>query len=307
MGLGIIQKTKGVWINTSNSTLLYLLLVVILGGLISSYLLGAIICKLVYGISFFSSSHQVFDPSNLELMNAMKTMQLFNAIGTFVLPPMVFLHFRGLSFVNYLKLENPLSGLTIAKVFVLALAMIPLANYLGSLNEIIPFPEFLNFLKVAEEQTLLLTQQFLIMDSIWDLGIMIFIIGVVAALGEELLFRGILQNLFQDWSQSKHLAVWFTALLFSVIHMQYHAVLPRFFLGAFIGYVYVYSGSLRSAIYLHFFYNTSLVVLSYLIQHEFVAESWEFIGNTSISVIIAVTLLFSLSYKWFSNRTEYLN
>jgi hypothetical protein len=48
-------------------------------------------------------------------------------------------------------------------------------------------------------------------------------------------------------------------------------------------------------------------VLSYLIQHEFVAQSWEFIGNTSISVIIAVTLLFSLSYKWFSNRTEYLN
>ena len=103
------------------------------------------------------------------------------------------------TFVNYLKLENPLSGLTIAKVFVLAIAMIPLANYLGSLNEIIPFPEFLNFLKVAEEQTLLLTQQFLIMDSIWDLGIMIFIIGVVAALGEELLFRGILQNLFQDF------------------------------------------------------------------------------------------------------------
>ena len=180
--------------------------------------------------------------------------------------------------------------------------MIPLANYLGSINEAIPFPEFLNFLKVAEEQTLLLTQQFLIMDSIWDLGIMILIMGVVAAVGEELLFRGILQNLFQNWSKSKHLAAWLTALLFSVIHMQYHAVLPRFFLGAFIGYVYLYSGNLRSAIYLHFFYNTSLVVLAFLIQHEYVSSSLESFGTASISIAIsAVILLFSISYKWFSN------
>ena len=300
--MNIIEKTKGVWSETSYSTLLYLLLVVILGGLISSFLVGAVICQLVYGISFFSSSNQVFDPSNSQMMDAMKTMQLFNAIGTFVVPPLVFLHLRGQSFSNYLKLEKSLSGIIVAKVFVLAIAMIPLANYLGSINEAIPFPEFLNFLKVAEEQTLLLTQQFLIMDSIWDLGIMILIMGVVAAVGEELLFRGILQNLFQNWSKSKHLAAWLTALLFSVIHMQYHAVLPRFFLGAFIGYVYLYSGNLRSAIYLHFFYNTSLVVLAFLIQHEYVSSSLESFGTASISIAIsAVILLFSISYKWFSN------
>lgn len=302
MGLNIIEKTKGVWSETSYSTLLYLLLVVILGGLISSFLVGAVICQFVYGISFFSSSNQVFDPSNSQMMDAMKTMQLFNAIGTFVVPPLVFLHLRGQSFSNYLKLEKSLSGIIVAKVFVLAIAMIPLANYLGSINEAIPFPEFLNFLKVAEEQTLLLTQQFLIMDSIWDLGIMILIMGVVAAVGEELLFRGILQNLFQNWSKSKHLAAWLTALLFSVIHMQYHAVLPRFFLGAFIGYVYLYSGNLRSAIYLHFFYNTSLVVLAFLIQHEYVSSSLESFGTASISIAIsAVILLFSISYKWFTN------
>jgi len=308
MDLKLIEKTKGVWINTSYSTLLYLLLVVILGGLISSYLLGSFVCQLVYGISFFSSSHQVFDISNPDMMNAMKTMQLFNAVGMFILPPIVFLHLRGLSFTNYLKLNKSLNGLTIGKVFILALAMIPLANFLGYINESFPLPEFLNFLKLAEEQSLVLTEQFLIMDSIWDLGIMILIMGVVAAVGEELLFRGILQNLFQDWSKSKHLAVWLTAFLFSVIHLQYHAVVPRFFLGAFIGYVYVYSGSLRTSIYLHFFYNTSLVVLSYLIHHEFVSKYWESFGAVSISaVIVTVILLFSFSYKWFSNRTTYLN
>ena len=74
--------------------------------------------------------------------------------------------------------------------------------------------------------------------------------------------------------------------------MQYHAVLPRFFLGAFIGYVYVYSGSLRSSIYLHFFYNTSLVILSYLIQHNLVSDSWERIGVNGLGTsIIALVKL----------------
>ncbi len=305
MGLKIIKMTNGVWKNTSYSTLLYFLLVVILGGLISSYLIGSVVCLLLYDISFFSSSSQLFDPSNISLMNAMKTMQVFNAVGTFVIPPLVFMHFRGRSALTYLNLNNPVSPVDLLSVFVLAFCMIPIANYLGSLNELIPFPDFLSFLKIAEEQTMLLTEQFLIMDSLLDLGIMLFIMGVVAAVGEELLFRGVLQNLFQNWSKSIHLAIWLTALLFAVIHMQYHAVLPRFFLGAFIGYVYVYSGNLRIPILLHFFYNTTLVVLSYLIQHEFVSVYWETIGSNSISVLIAVIILFSFSYKWYNNRNLY--
>ena len=84
MGLKIIDQTKGIWKKTTYSTLLYLLLVVILACLISSYLLGAVFCKVVFGISFFSSSQQVFDPSNQNLIEALKAMQLFNAIGTFV-------------------------------------------------------------------------------------------------------------------------------------------------------------------------------------------------------------------------------
>lgn len=303
MGLNIATKTKGIWNNTSYSTLLYYLLVVILGCLISSYLLGSVVCLLLFDISFFSSSNQVFDPSNTNMMNAMKTMQVFNAIGTFVIPPLLFSHFRGLSVSVYLKLKTHLTPIDVLKVFVLALAMIPLANYLGSLNELIPYPDFLSFLKVAEEQTILLTEQFLIMDSLLDLGIMIFIMGVVAAVGEELLFRGVLQNLFHSWSQSNHIAVWLTALLFSVIHMQYHAVLPRFFLGAFIGYVYVYSGSLRMPILLHFLYNSSLVILSYLIQHEIVTESWESVGVQNYTVLIAaLVLLFLFSKSWFQKR-----
>ena len=101
MGLNILEKSKGIWSDITYANLLYYLLVIILGGLISSYIVGAIFCQFVYGISFFSSSELVFDAENVAMINAMKTMQFFNAIGTFVLPPLAFIHLLGKDAVSY--------------------------------------------------------------------------------------------------------------------------------------------------------------------------------------------------------------
>ena len=304
MGLNIIEKSKGIWSNSAYANLLYYLLVVILGGLISSYMVGAIFCQFVYGISFFSSSELVFDAENVAMINAMKTMQFFNAIGTFVLPPLAFIHLRGKDAVSYFRLKSNLGLKTILVLLLMAWAMIPLANFLGVLNEALPIPEFLNFLKLAEEQTLLLTEQFLQMDTVLDLIAMLVLMGVVAALGEELLFRGVLQNLFKEWSGSKHVAVWITAFLFSVIHLQYHAILPRFALGGFIGYVYLYSGSLRAPILLHFLYNSTLVVLTFFVQQEALNESVEQIGTSDLSLIILSAFVLLLSLVKFLPKVE---
>ena len=304
MGLNIVEKSKGIWSNSGYANLLYYLLVVILAGLISSYLVGAVVCQIVYGVSFFSSSNLVFDAENSSLMNAMKTMQFFNAVGTFILPPLVFIHLRGKSVVSYFKLNNTLGLKTILIVLLMAWAMIPIANFLGELNDLVPLPEFLNFLKLAEQQTLLLTEQFLQMDSVLDLIAMLILMGGVAAIGEELLFRGVLQNLFKEWSGSKHIAVWLTALLFSVIHLQYHAILPRFALGAFIGYVYLYSGSLRVPILLHFLYNSTLVVVTYLVQHKVLNSSIESVGVGQLSLIIVCSFILFISLTKVLSKSE---
>jgi membrane protease YdiL (CAAX protease family) len=299
MGLRIIDPYRGIWAQTNHATSLYYLLFTILGGLILSFLVGGVFCQLIYGISFFSSSNVAFDPNNNELIEAMKLMQLFNALGTFVLPPIVFLHLKGLSFYKYLKLENSLRINMFIPIVLMALAMIPVANYLGSINESLPLPEFLNFLKAAEEQSLLLTEKFLEMDGIYDLLFMIVMMGAVAAIGEELLFRGVLQNAFQSWSGSKHLAVWFTALLFSVIHLQYHAILPRFLLGAFIGYVYTESSNLRASMLLHFLYNTTLIIITFGIQNGSMDASLEKVGLDNVMLPIACLFILVLSLVKF--------
>jgi len=296
MALNIVQKSKGIWASKSYSSLIYFLPILILSGLVLSQIIGAFISQFLFDVSFFSSTHDVFDPQNKKLIDAMKLMQFFNALGVFIVPSILFLHFRGVAFYTYLKLNSSVYVKGVLAIFMMALAMIPVANFLGALNAMLPLPDFLSFLKEIEAQTLLITEQFLVMDTLIDLLLMIGLIGFVAAVGEELLFRGILQNLFQEWFGSPHIAIWFTAFLFSVIHFQYHAILPRFVLGALIGYVYANSGNLRSAMLLHLFYNSTLVLLTFFIQHGGLDTSWEEVGAEGlmlalISVLVLVVLL----------------
>ena len=294
MALNIIQKSKGIWASKSYSSLVYFLPILILGGLVFSHIIGAFICQFLFDVSFFSSTQDVFDPQNKKLIDAMKLMQFFNAIGVFIVPSILFLHFRGVSFYTYLKLNLSVFIKGVLAIFIMALAMIPVANFLGALNAMLPLPEFLSFLKEIEAQTLLITEQFLLMDTPIDLLLMIGLIGFVAAVGEELLFRGVLQNLFHEWFVSPHIAIWLTAFLFSVIHLLYHAVLPRFVLGALIGYVYVYSGNLRSAMLLHFFYNSTLVLLTFFIQHGVIDSSWEEVGAEGFILVLMSVLILGI-------------
>jgi len=294
MALNIIQKSKGILRSKSYSSLVYFFPILILSGLMFSHIIGAFICQFLFDVSFFSSTQDVYDPQNKNLINAMKLMQFFNALGVFIVPSILFLHFRGLAFYTYLKLNSSVYIKDVLALFFMALAMIPVANFLGALNAILPLPDFLSFLNDIEDQTLLITEQFLVMDSHLDLLLMIGLIGFIAAIGEELLFRGALQNFFHEWFGSIHIAVWLTAFLFSVIHLQYHAILPRFVLGALIGYVYVNSGNLCSAMLLHLFYNIILVLLTFFIQHGDLDSSWEEVGSEGLMLTLISVLILSV-------------
>lgn len=298
MGFRLWEKSRGIWSERSFSSLLYGLTMLIVVGLLCSQLLGALVCYLFFDVAFFSPD-SALNIQDLSVLNSLKCMQFFNAIGVFIFPSCLFFHFRGLTLMNQLNLNQSLSMGRIFFLFLLALAMIPAANFLGSLNEGIYLPDFFYFLKQIEAETILLTEQLMKMDSYTDLFQMIILVGILAAIGEELLFRGLLQNLFHEWWAKKHLAVWLTAFLFSVVHLQYQAVLPRFLLGALIGYVYLNSGNLRTAILLHFFYNTSLVFITFMIQHQILDRSWGVVGAENI-LLGVFALLFSF---WIAFRS----
>jgi membrane protease YdiL (CAAX protease family) len=91
----------------------------------------------------------------------------------------------------------------------------------------------------------------------------IVILAVVPAIGEELLFRGILQNKITLLTKNYHVAIWVSAIIFSAIHFQFYGFVPRVLLGALFGYLYVWSGNLGVAILAHFINNGFTLFLIY--------------------------------------------
>lgn len=89
-------------------------------------------------------------------------------------------------------------------------------------------------------------------------------VALVPAVCEELFFRAGVQNLLQRWFKNVHVAVWVTAVIFSLAHGEVFAFLPRFLLGALLGYLYVGGGSLVVNVLAHFVNNAALVILFWL-------------------------------------------
>ncbi|MDE6391000.1 MAG: CPBP family intramembrane metalloprotease, partial [Duncaniella sp.] len=90
----------------------------------------------------------------------------------------------------------------------------------------------------------------------------ILIVGVLAGLSEELYFRGALQRLLATSPLGAHTAVWVTATLFSLMHMQFYGLVPRILLGALFGYLFLWTGSIWLPVIIHAL-NNSIYILSY--------------------------------------------
>ena len=93
-------------------------------------------------------------------------------------------------------------------------------------------------------------------------------IALLPAVGEELIFRGIIQRILKNLFRSGHLSVWVTAFVFSAIHFQFYGFLPRFILGLVFGYLFLWSETLWLPVIAHFINNGVLLLLVYFQNPE---------------------------------------
>ncbi|MDR0422019.1 MAG: CPBP family intramembrane metalloprotease [Proteiniphilum sp.] len=92
----------------------------------------------------------------------------------------------------------------------------------------------------------------------------LLIVGGVAALSEEMFFRGALQQFIHERYARGHVAVWVSALVFSAVHFQFYGFLPRLLLGGLLGCLFLYTRNLWIAVLFHFINNALIIVLHYL-------------------------------------------
>jgi membrane protease YdiL (CAAX protease family) len=121
-------------------------------------------------------------------------------------------------------------------------------------------------IKSMEDQLELITKHLTAFDSFWQFLLGFAVIAIIPGIGEELLFRGLIQNSFNKIFKNPHVAIWFAAFLFGAFHFQFYGVLPRILLGALFGYLYYFSGHLGYAMFAHFVNNGFMIIMLYIYQ-----------------------------------------
>lgn len=261
-------KLKGSLAQLTPFAQLLLLTGLILAGLIFSSVFGMALAIPFFGTDIFHGIADINENSPLWLLHFAKYMQIVSQIGLFIIPAWLFVYITKKNQWQYLQLHRNLKLSLIAAGIVLIIAAIPLINAIVEWNQKLSLPEAMAgmeaWMRHTETTAENLTKAFLQADSFSVFLVNLLMIGILPALGEELLFRGCLQQIFKQWFRNHHLAIWITAFLFSFIHFQFYGFVPRLLMGVLLGYLFVWSGNLWLPVIIHFV-NNSMAVLYYYI------------------------------------------
>lgn len=241
--------------------------------------------------------------SKLELphvLKAMKFLQLVNAIGLFIVPSLLFAFLIHKKCNDYLKWNSGSNVILFLIIPLLMLASQPIINLSSEINKNLQLPDFLKSLEIwiqrSENNAEVITKAFLAGTDINTYLFNLFLIAVIPAIGEELMFRGVLQRILNDWTKNIHLAIWISAILFSAMHMQFYGFLPRMLMGALFGYIFYWSGSLWIPILAHFINNALAVSLHFLMNKGFEINFLEQIGtgNNALFFVACSAIIITL-------------
>ncbi|TAF34119.1 MAG: CPBP family intramembrane metalloprotease [Cytophagales bacterium] len=230
-------------------------------------------------------------------------------LTAFILPSFFFWKFmdtgEGTSGIRF---NQPLSLISTGAIILLILVALPFVGWSGELNKSMTFPEswadLERSLTQMEEEAARLSEMMLKIDNLAGLFLALLVLAVLPAIGEEMIFRGLIQGKLQVIIKNHHIAIWLAAFVFSAMHLQFYGFLPRLFLGAFFGYLYVWSGNILVPILAHLANNASVVLLAYSFEggltQENINKSMEsmtwYMGLSSM--VLALLIGFWLKKHW---------
>ena len=234
----------------------------------------------------------------------MKIAQGLSSIMMFVVPPIVYYRVtrrrHPMESLGFREVTKPWYLYIIIGVALMFISL-PVTNQLTRWNEAMSFggvfAQFEEYIKQLEEMAATTTEKMLNVDTFGGLLLNLLVIALIPAVGEELTFRGVLQQGLVRRMKSPHLAIILSAAIFSFIHFQFYGFLPRMFLGILLGYMFYITKSLWTSITMHFVNNGTAVVLYYLNNKGIIEIDPETFGSTqypwltTISFVVTAALI----------------
>ena len=168
-----------------------------------------------------------------------------------VVPLIVFIKFKNLPLFHSIRFKV-LKFSTIKSIILFSTGLIILSDELDRIIQLfVPTPEYvldLNYLLKP--------------DSFLGTILLFTAVVILAPLGEEIIFRGFLQQILEKHWKDITQAILFTALIFSLIHMNPYWFVQIYFLGIILGFLAWKTKSIIAPLILHSLNNFMALLLS---------------------------------------------
>ena len=268
--------------------------------------------SLLAGIQIFDSNFGVIEnpstaTSQKDIM-FLRYVMISQDIALFVIPALIILTLiKPGGRVHLPDLKLPQIN-DLALVVVLAFCIFPMTSFAGQLNSGMNLPDWLSgvqeWMEEKEDNANNMIETLIVSNSFRVMILNLFMIAVLPAIGEELIFRGVLQKIGYRLFKSGHLAVWIVAFLFSALHFQFFGFIPRFILGLVFGYLFLWGGTLWLSVIAHFVNNAIPVIGVYIKGWDKMSSIpdislWKQLMGLTLLLIISLLILryFRNDYK----------
>jgi membrane protease YdiL (CAAX protease family) len=263
-----------------------------IGALVGSLLAGGVALAFGYDLQSFISGFSETD--TLADRNLVRLITLVNHTFTFLIPAIfVAWYFYRKEWFTFLKIGKSPAFQNAMLATVLIIVAFPFAQLTYWINAQVPLPDALSSI---EDSTAGLIKGLLVMNGPMELLFNLLIIAVLPAIGEELIFRGLIQQTLEKWMQNPIKAIWVAAFIFSFIHFQFEGFLPRMVLGAVLGYLFYWTKNLWIPILAHGVNNGVQVLAAYWYPEKMNELEPESMGSSIwISGVISFGLILILA------------
>ncbi len=248
--------------------------------------------------------------------NANRIISLVSQLVVFLLPCLILtIWLQKCGKTDYLRTKTYPQWTDFLLVVLIMTVSIPFLSAVIEWNENIVLPEKMadleQWMKNMEEQATQITEEMLFTNNWKILLVNVLIIGLLPAICEEVLFRGVVLNWLLEIVKNKHIAIFVSAFLFSFIHFQFYGFVPRMLLGILFAYLVLYSGSLWTSIFAHFLNNSMAVITAYAYYNGYIQTNYEKFGSFEgvwyaivLSLILTSLALYLFFKKHQSNKKE---
>ncbi len=255
----------------------------LIGGFFLYQFVGGLLTFVVFGFNI-----------NEAPVNGLRIMTMVSQLFFIFLPALLFSKWFYNDIHKIIKLKKPNYKevlLFIIGIFVLTPL---LQNYVSIqnhfINKMAEISPFINSVKLLLDSLNKLVEKsylnLLSTKTFFDALFVVFVVSIVPAVSEEVMFRGFIQSSFELKLKARW-AIAITAVFFGLYHFNPYGLVPLIILGLYFGFAAYMSRSIFVPMILHFTNNFIAIIMYFIIGDKDLIDS-------SASSVLDVRVSFSL-------------